>query len=553
MKWYTKEGMNHLLSELTGIPSISGTKAEAEYMQYLYNILTNLKYFRENAENLKLHPVKNDPLGRTFLTALVKGKIPSKKTVILLSHGDVVDVKDYGPYMDLAFKPFELTESINPSSLPGNAKKDYEEGTWLFGRGTMDMKAGTVLQMGLIQQWIDTLDTREGNLLLLVVPDEESNSAGMISAAETLIDLAQKHDLEYLVGIDSEPQFPNYPGDDNNYIYVGSLGKIIALIYCAGKETHVGESLAGLNPNLLMSEVTRLIEINVDLSDAAEGEITPPPTSLKMKDLKELYSAQIPTSAAAYFNILTVSRSPKEIYKQIYELCVRAFENALERFTINKNRYIEMSGKEPSPIEWKPKVFSYKELYDMALRAHGSKFRDHMADFMENITRNSEMDERELNIQIIREVHKFCPDRDPMIIISFAPPYYPHLTIRKGKPKDDIVMEVARDVIRKAREDFGEGLTLQKFFKGLSDMSYFALHDAEEVISYLQPNIPSWGIRYSIPVEAIKKLDLPVLNIGPYGKDAHKFTERLHLPYWHNVAPRLLRFAVEEILRRNMD
>lgn len=553
MKWYTKEGMNHLLSELTGIPSISGTKAEAEYMQYLYNILTNLKYFRENAENLKLHPVKNDPLGRTFLTALVKGKIPSKKTVILLSHGDVVDVKDYGSYMDLAFKPFELTESINPSSLPANAKKDYEEGTWLFGRGTMDMKAGTVLQMGLIQQWIDTLDTREGNLLLLVVPDEESNSAGMISAAETLIDLAQKHNLEYLVGIDSEPQFPNYPGDDNNYIYVGSLGKIIALIYCAGKETHVGESLAGLNPNLLMSEVTRLIEINVDLSDAAEGEITPPPTSLKMKDLKDLYSAQIPTSAAAYFNILTVSRSPKEIYKQIYELCVRAFENALERFTINKNRYIEMSGKEPSPIEWKPKVFSYKELYDMALRAHGSKFRDHMADFIENITRNSEMDERELNIQIIREVHKFCPDRDPMIIISFAPPYYPHLTIRKGKPKDNIVMEVARDVIRKAREDFGEDLTLQKFFKGLSDMSYFALHDAEEVISYLQPNIPSWGIRYSIPVEAIKKLDLPVLNIGPYGKDAHKFTERLHLPYWHNVAPRLLKFAVEEILRRNMD
>jgi len=46
-------------------------------------------------------------------------------------------------------------------------------------------------------------------------------------------------------------------------------------------------------------------------------------------------------------------------------------------------------------------------------------------------------------------------------------------------------------------------------------------------------------------------LDLPVLNIGPYGKDAHKFTERLHLPYWHNVAPQLLKFAVEEILRRN--
>ena len=40
--------------------------------------------------------------------------------------------------------------------------------------------------------------------------------------------------------------------------------------------------------------------------------------------------------------------------------------------------------------------------------------------------------------------------------------------------------------------------------------------------------MPAWPDKYSLPVEDIRNLNVPVVNIGPFGKDAHKFTERVH-------------------------
>lgn len=42
------------------------------------------------------------------------------------------------------------------------------------------------------------------------------------------------------------------------------------------------------------------------------------------------------------------------------------------------------------------------------------------------------------------------------------------------------------------------------------------------------------------------RMDIPVLNLGPAGKDAHKLSERIHEGYAFGVYPRLLRRAVLE-------
>lgn len=38
-----------------------------------------------------------------------------------------------------------------------------------------------------------------------------------------------------------------------------------------------------------------------------------------------------------------------------------------------------------------------------------------------------------------------------------------------------------------------------------------------------------WGRLYSIPFEDIESLSIPIINIGPWGKDYHKFTERVFI------------------------
>jgi arginine utilization protein RocB len=39
--------------------------------------------------------------------------------------------------------------------------------------------------------------------------------------------------------------------------------------------------------------------------------------------------------------------------------------------------------------------------------------------------------------------------------------------------------------------------------------------------------MPLYGATYNIPFEELSEIEMPVINIGPWGKDFHKLTERV--------------------------
>jgi arginine utilization protein RocB len=127
-----------------------------------------------------------------------------------------------------------------------------------------------------------------------------------------------------------------------------------------------------------------------------------------------------------------------------------------------------------------------------------------------------------------------------MIVLFLGPPYYPHSGIDK---EGSITARIAEKIIEKARMEFGERLYLEPFFPGLSDMSYLGLPDNIHIES-LKSNLPLWGDKYSIPLDLIAELNIPFINIGPSGKDAHKYTERLCIPYSFDKATKLVFEAV---------
>jgi arginine utilization protein RocB len=93
---------------------------------------------------------------------------------------------------------------------------------------------------------------------------------------------------------------------------------------------------------------------------------------------------------------------------------------------------------------------------------------------------------------------------------------------------------------------------LEPFFPGLSDMSYLGLPNNIDIES-LKANLPLWGDRYTIPLDAIASLNIPFMNIGPLGKDAHKCTERLCVSYSFDNAARLVFEAVLSALDVNSE
>ncbi len=46
----------------------------------------------------------------------------------------------------------------------------------------------------------------------------------------------------------------------------------------------------------------------------------------------------------------------------------------------------------------------------------------------------------------------------------------------------------------------------------------------------------------------MKKLGIKAVNFGVHGKDAHKWTERLYMPYSFEVLPKLIRKTLESFL-----
>jgi arginine utilization protein RocB len=539
--------IKNILLELCKIPSISETKGELLMAEKLYEILSEIEYYKQNSEFLYKVPLLKDVGERSFIAALLKGNPASRKTVILLSHFDVVSVEDFGSLKDYAFSPVEYTQVLKAEdvNLPKEADEDLQSGDYLFGRGIMDMKFGIALDIEILHQLSKNIKNFPGNVLFLSVPDEEANSAGMLEAVGFLNQLKQEHALDYSCCIVSEPHFPKYVGDKTNYIYAGTVGKLLPVFYCTGKETHAGEPFSGLNPNLLTARLIEKIEQNPDLCESDAGCTTPAPVCLKCADTKVEYSVQIPTSAYAYFNLITLKKTPLEIMDKMKALAVEAFKEVLEEVEIKADKWRRLTGDQLQIPAILPRVYTYSELYQLCTKLHGSKLEQRLEEVIINSTNT---DLRQLSIEIVQELCRHSPDRVPMIVLFFAPPYYPSCS---GLDCYPITQGICEDVINRAKTQYNEPLQLQPYFTGLSDMSYLGLPNSinTEAIS---KDFPLWGNKYSLPLNMMSQLNIPFINIGPLGKDAHKYTERLCISYSFDMVSKLVMDTVKNIILDKM-
>jgi arginine utilization protein RocB len=531
------------LKTLVACPSTTDTLEEAGMGKEIARLLSEMEYFKANPQNLIIYPLPGDWHGRSAVAALLKGR--GERTVILSGHMDVMDTIDYGPCREYALDTDALAGVLEACPLPADSAADLRSCDWIFGRGTADMKGGLALFMAFLEQVSKQPDGLCGNLLFLAVPDEETNSAGMIGSVELLNRLSRERGLEYVCLINSEPCTFN---DDGTYnIYTGSVGKMLPLVYCFGREAHAREPFEGINPNLIMSEVIREIEGNPLLADRFGDICTMPPVILKAKDLRDGYSISTPPASACYFNMLTYRRPPGEIVSLLKQTAARCFARAVDTINQRISDCNSLSGGSIKKLEWEPKVYTYAELYSMCRVKHGNALEVHMKEFAASPAVR-DADWREATIRIINELHSLCPDRDPKIIIAFAPPYYPHVTVDGQSPKGSYVLKAVDSLVEYSAKELGIPLRVNPFFEGISDLSYCSIQDAGDVITEFKPNMPLWGHSYSIPVEEIKRLGVPGVILGPWGKDLHKYTERLNKSFFLDTAPKMLEFFVNSLL-----
>jgi arginine utilization protein RocB len=475
---------------------------------------------------------------------VVKTEKNISDTVILTGHIDVVEAD--GPLKELMFDPERYTAEIVKTELADEARADADSGNWMFGRGVADMKSGIAAAVGYGYGLADGTLKVPVNVAFIFVPDEENNSCGMLGAMSFLEKFESEMMLKFIACINTEPSVaPVAGGETTPSVYLGSIGKINPFMYVMGKRMHLGEYYKGVSAALIASYLNLNIEGNLELADVSDDTTYLPVGCHIIKNIAQKYCASIADRIFMLYGYLPAKKYPDQIIKELADIAEKSLKQCFAHIDRIQHKYIK---NEDDIAVYAPKVILFSELQSMYV----AKFGD-SADLKINSVLSAMeecSDERSRALKIVTEMVDSLSIQGPCIIVGYMFPCYPFIENREDNKDDISIKEIACDLVKYGRNKYGREIVIREFFEGVSDLSYCGLRGRAKNYSAYFNNVPGWGRLYGWPVDDMEKYDFPVVNVGPLGRDIHKYTERVDLEYAVSILPDLLDFVVKGICHR---
>ncbi len=450
--------------------------------------------------------------GRPVVWARVRGSVAPpgpRRAVLLLAHYDTVGVGEFAtlglPAGERAgFDPPALrnlflsytSESLPPGShelLEDLAEEKRRPGTWMFGRGAADMKSALAVALAVMASLADD-PALAGDVLLVVCPDEEHASAGMLAAVGELARLREDEGLELAGAL-------NLDYACEPVAYAGVMGKALAGIYVIGRPTHAGTPFEGVDAAQLAAAIVSRATASRGLVDQWEGITGVPPVALRLRDLKAGYNVQTAVEAEVELNLLTFARPLAETLEALRTEALAALED-LARAMRELRAWVEPGHAAHGGEDLRSRVLLWPELVARAGEP-GELFDS-----------EGRLDPRAASLMRVRKLVRAARLAGPAVVIHLLPPFHPH-----AAPGDGPLVRAARSVLA------GEGIEVRPFYPYITDASYVAWRG--EPPEALATFMPSYGQEYRLPIQAMRALDLDVVNLGPWGRDAHGLFERV--------------------------
>ncbi|MBO3652233.1 MULTISPECIES: M20 family metallopeptidase [Bacillus] len=543
-KMLPEEKIEAITKSLVALNSINGTLGEGKKADYIKDMIKSFPYFQENPSHVWEQAIPEDPYGRKNIFAFIEGNGESLNTVIYHAHLDTVGIEDFGPLKDIAFDSDRLAEYFSNYEFDRDVQRDARSGEWMFGRGSVDMQSGIAVHLANLLHFSERRDQLPGHILFMANPDEESQHSGILTSISELKRLKQEKQLRYLAAINNDFITPLYEGDTTRYIYTGAAGKLLPCFAIYGREVHVGDTLSGIDPNLIASEITRRIHNNIHMAENIEGELVLPPTCLYQRDNKEAYNVQTAVSSYVYFNYFIYEKTAKEVMDQLTAVADEACKETERKLSDYYDEYCERTSLPKKEMSWNVQVYSLED-YLKRLRSRGID----PAQCIEQAFKTYEHLELRMRcFKAVEELQKLDPEQGAKVIIFYAPPYLPHNYLKEESSRDRLLQHVIQEAVDKTAASTGETFVFKKFFPYLADGSFLSLHETDEEVSAFTDNFPGWDVIGTIPFKEIRELNIPSVNIGVYGKDGHKWTERVYKPYTFHVLPELIQQTTMHLL-----
>jgi len=156
------------------------------------------------------------------------------------------------------------------------------------------------------------------------------------------------------------------------------------------------------------------------------------------------------------------------------------------------------------------------------------------------------LDARERALHMVRSVWKCSGRSGPAIVMYYSPPYYPHVAA---------IPCVLLDAVNATVEAHPElHLVVEEYYPYIADISYLRLDSGIDGTA-LTANMPTWQAAdkplhsggYSLPLETIQDVGMPVVNLGPYGRGVHQSGEAVLTSYSFGRLPELICEVIERL------
>lgn len=450
--------------------------------------------------------------GRPIVWARLAGTRAAAPALILLGHYDTVDVAEFAALNDatgeqVAFDPGRLRalliERAGRGDLPEAVMRDVREeirrpGTWMFGRGALDMKSGVAAGIAALE----ALAARPpgGDVWFVATPDEEHESAGMFAAVERLAALAQGG--ARFTGV------LNLDYGDSPALYCGVRGKMLGGVWIDGVPAHASDPAAGVDAAALAAAVALRITHDEALAAALEAR----PALLRLRDRKTHYDVQTAAEAEIHVNLM-IGETPPRVVLETFERTV-----ALAAAHAQAGLAADAAADGARPA-FEIRARGWTALPQVEPAAHGDA---HGADV------------RERTLLRVRERAMAAGIGAPAVVSFLLPPFYP----ASLEPRGPLAAAARRACAAHGIEDRGP-------YPHISDVSYLRWSDEAGAAAAA---IPTFGGAYRLPVDAMRALDLDVVNVGPWGHDAHGLYERVRADYAFEELPAAIEAIAREAL-----
>src|SRR5690606_16898440 len=134
-----------------------------------------------------------------------------------------------------------------------------------------------------------------------------------------------------------------------------------------------------------------------------------------------------------------------------------AFSELIDYMNLQYEKFCHNIGRKYNPLPWKPKVVTYKELYDEANENYPDVFAEKYNEALEEAERKVMTGQKsmaDVKFDLVERIFDFIDDLSPRVVIGMAPPYYPNVSNINMENLDIRIKNISDEIMRYAMEEF---------------------------------------------------------------------------------------------------